>query len=308
MKHKAREERQETAIYICAFHSRPGQDLNGATGQFARVEKAIIDGEWPYDNGDDPSFYVARHGGPLTWGVCRRDVRSSIEPGAVVVFISFTEGLKKQITYRLCAVATVAEKIEHTRVGQDQRFSSNRYINVLIRRQNGYWIHDEDDRPSSAQHSDWLWRIAQHERSEKKKNFKERYQSVYEQNRFQDRQAVQSAGNYVVFSTNDEETFISNNPPLVALASKSGKTAELRRECWSNKELKDLTVSMGTGRGYLRTGNSSGPNHPPIRMLMNIADVLRWRKKLIEALKEASAIPQPRYKPVAPRHVRQKVC
>jgi hypothetical protein len=54
------------------------------------LEKAIIDGEWPYDNGDDPSFYVARRGGLLTWGVCRQDVRNSIEPGSIVVFFAYT--------------------------------------------------------------------------------------------------------------------------------------------------------------------------------------------------------------------------
>jgi hypothetical protein len=290
MRPATREEQQETAIFICAYHSQPGQDLKRATGHFASVEKAIMDGEWPYDNGDDPSFYVARHRGPLTWGVCRTDVRSAIRPGDVVVFISFTEELKKQIAYRLCAVATVAEKIEHTRVAQDQRFLSHPYINVLIRRENGDWIYDETDRRLSARHGDWLWRIAQHERSETKEHFKERHQAVYVDNRFKDEDSgLSSARNYVVFAENDEETFILARPLLVALAEKTQKTAELRRERWSNKVLKDLTVSMCTGRGYLRTGNSNGPNHPHIRFVMDVADATRWKKQLIETLKGAES-------------------
>jgi hypothetical protein len=280
----------KTAIYICAFHSQPGQDCKGATGQFARVEEAIIKGPWPYDNGDDPSFYVARHGGLLTWSVCRPDVRSAIQPGATVVFISYTEDLKKLVTYRLCAVATVSEKIEHTRVMYDQRFLSHPYINVLIRRQNGCWIYDESDRRLSARHRDWLWRIACHRHAKTKEHFNKRFQSIYAEGCFQDwSPTLQSAKNYVVFAANDKETFISNNPPVVASASKSGETAKSRRERWSNKELEGLTVSMG--RGYLRTGNSHGPNHPDIRIVKDASEVSSWRKKLIETLKQVPAMP-----------------
>jgi hypothetical protein len=275
-------------IYICAFHSQPGQDRKGASGQFASIEEAIIKGVWPYDNGDDPSFYAARHGGPLTWGVCRTDVRSSTHRGDIIVFISFTQiPITHRIAYRLCAVATVADKIAHTKVRKDPRLLSHPYINVMIRKQNGWWAYDESDRRRSARHRDWLWRIARHERSEKKESFKQRHDAIYAQSRFQGwSPALVSAENYIVFASSREETFISNNPPHVALARKDGETPKLRREHWSDKALKELTVSMG--RGYLRTGNSSGPNHPHIRILMEAADVTAWRKKLIEALSRAS--------------------
>src|SRR5208283_2890573 len=81
-------DRKRADIYIACFHSQPGQDLRGASGQFETVEKATQAGEWPYDNGDDPSFYQARQGNPLTWGVCRQNVRNAIQPKDIVVFIS----------------------------------------------------------------------------------------------------------------------------------------------------------------------------------------------------------------------------
>jgi hypothetical protein len=60
-----------TAIYLVCFHSEEPKSLDGSERQYRKVETAIFYDEWPYDNGDDPSFYVARQGGPLTWGVCR---------------------------------------------------------------------------------------------------------------------------------------------------------------------------------------------------------------------------------------------
>jgi hypothetical protein len=44
-----------TSVYFACFHSEPKQ-LRGCSGQYATVEKAILRNEWPYDNGDDPSY------------------------------------------------------------------------------------------------------------------------------------------------------------------------------------------------------------------------------------------------------------
>ena len=70
----------QTAVYC---HSQKPESFDGTKGQFRVVEEAIERDEWPYDNGDDPSFYVANQGGVLTWGVCRQDVRNSIPMGSV---------------------------------------------------------------------------------------------------------------------------------------------------------------------------------------------------------------------------------
>jgi hypothetical protein len=97
-------ENGKTDIYVACFHSQPGQDLRGASGQFEIVEKAIQNGEWPYDNGDDPSFFQARRQNLLTWGVCRQNVRNAIRKDDIVVFISFTK-IDGRTIYRLCSAA-----------------------------------------------------------------------------------------------------------------------------------------------------------------------------------------------------------
>lgn len=59
----------QTSVYLACFHSEPGH-MKGSAGQCAMVEAAIERGEWPYDNGDDPSFYVARKCGGRLLGTC----------------------------------------------------------------------------------------------------------------------------------------------------------------------------------------------------------------------------------------------
>jgi hypothetical protein len=54
--------RNMTTIYLVCFHSVKNDTLNGSARQYLVVEQAIRGGEWPYDNGDDPSFFVARKG------------------------------------------------------------------------------------------------------------------------------------------------------------------------------------------------------------------------------------------------------
>jgi len=94
---------KKTSIYLVCFHSTNPESLDRANGQFLIVETAIRNGEWPYDNGDDPSFYVARKGGRLTWGVCRQDLPNQIERDSIVVFFSFTHLKNNETLYRLCA-------------------------------------------------------------------------------------------------------------------------------------------------------------------------------------------------------------
>ena len=80
----------KTSIYLVCFHSQHRETTEDCSGQYRAVEEAIQQGEWPYDNGDDPSFFVAGAGGPLTWGVCRQNLRTAIRQGSIVVFFSFT--------------------------------------------------------------------------------------------------------------------------------------------------------------------------------------------------------------------------
>ncbi len=275
-----------TAVYLVPYHSEPGLHLGGSTGQFAIVEKAIDSGDWHYDNGDDPSFYVARKGGLLTWGVCRQDVRNAIKRGSIVVFFSYTSHAKK-VRYRLSAVATVADTVDRRIVFSDSRFQKHTdlYLNVLIKPEKYGWKYEESDRAPDARHSDWLWRIAVHDR--KKASFKSKYKKIYETGRFSDGDVLM-ADNYVVFSGKSDETYIALNPPKVAKAIKDRHD----REIWDDSELRLLTVgkagnNLASGRDYLRVANRSGRNvHRQIRFKLPSEEAIKWRKSLISLLQE----------------------
>lgn len=282
-----------TAVYLLCFHSQKPASLDGSSRQFLVVEQAIRDGLWPYDNGDDPSFYVAMKGGPLTWGVCRQGVRNSIPSGSIAAFFSFTEMTNGDVLYRLCAVTTVVDKVDVRALHREQRFARFRglYINSVIRPNKNSWRYDECDRPASQRHGDWLWRIAEHG-GLTQAQFDERYQRVSQQEWFEDSPAtngnVMLAKNYVVFSTEEPEGYISPNPPEVAIARKR------EHEKWSQPILQSLTVGRASrfhhgGRDYLRVVNSSGRNvHRHIRFMMPTGQAIAWRVELIRALKLAT--------------------
>lgn len=78
------------AVYISKFLESITSDGFGPLAiEFRRKLKA---GKWPYDVGDDPSFFSAKRlRGPVTWGVCRQDVRNQLTfdtEGQLVQFAS----------------------------------------------------------------------------------------------------------------------------------------------------------------------------------------------------------------------------
>jgi len=282
-----------TAVYLVCFHSEKPRSLDGSERQYRKVETAICHDEWPYDNGDDPSFYVARQGGRLTWGVCRQDLRNAIAKGSIVVFFSFTPVTNDEILYRLCAIATVDDKLDHRDLHRDHRFSQFRqlYINGLITPENDGWRYDETDRRSSQGHKDWLWRMADH-RGITQGQFNKQYAEIYRDGWFPDSAVVSRklplADNYVVFSTGPDRGFISSDPPEVAMAVKG------QREKWTDRKLQEITVGKAAslakgGRDYLRVANKSGRNvHRQIRFERPADQASGWRDELIAALKEAT--------------------
>jgi hypothetical protein len=278
-----------TSIYLVCFHSGKPKDLTGSSGQYCNVDSAILKDEWPYDNGDDPSFYVARQGGRLTWGVCRQDLRNAIARGSIVVFFSFTPLVNDKTLYRLCAVATVDDKVDHRAINRDRRLSTFRrlYINGLIIPEADGWRYDETDRRAALRHKDWLWRMAYH-RGISQAKFNKKYTKIRDGGYFPD-SAVDSGGfqlahNYIVFADMPDRGFISPYPPEAAIALRG------RHEEWSDRKLQEMTVikaaSLGA-RDYLRAVNESGRNvHRQIRFEMPTEEATGWRDELINVLKK----------------------
>lgn len=282
----------KTAVYLLCYHSQKPASLVGSERQFLAVESAIKEGVWPYDNGDDPSFFVARQSGPLTWGICRQDVRNSIRVGSIAAFFSFTPMEDGQVLYRLCAVTTVLSKQDVRSLHRERRFAGfrNLYINALIRPVKNGWQYDESDRAESNRHKDWLWRIAAHNGLTTER-FNRKHAQVYREefipNDLLEQGDLRLAENYVLFSTTSDDSYICKNPPEVAVAFRG------EHEAWSNETLQTLTVGTATeylssGRNYLRVANRSGRNvHRHIRFEMPSTAAVAWRSELIRALKAA---------------------
>jgi hypothetical protein len=283
-----------TAVYLLCFHSQKTASFDDSKRQFLVVERAISAGKWPYDNGDDPSFYVARKGGSLTWGVCRQEVRNSIPAGSLVAFFSFTSLENGYVLYRLCGVTTVIGKVDVRAVHREDSFAPfrNLYINSVIQPDKQGWRYDENDRPNSQRHADWLWRICDH-RGINQKTFNKRYEQAYRSGFLPESLLTSGdlmlAPNYVLFSTRMPNGYISRNPPEVAIARKG------EHEKWNDKTLRTLTVGtaarfLKSKRSYLRVVNKSGRNvHRHIRFMMPTDKAVELRDELIHALKTATA-------------------
>ena len=125
---------QKTQIYIAPFHAVSDISLVSPCGSVAAAfKKSVRLQDWPYDNGDDPSFYAARKfGGQLSWGICRQDVRNKLCPGDIVVFFSFRKFKETgHSEYRLCALTTVERSVSQIDLWRDNSLRSyRRYFNL----------------------------------------------------------------------------------------------------------------------------------------------------------------------------------
>jgi len=277
-------DRKHVDVYIACFHSQPGQDIKRASGQFEIVEKAILAGEWPYDNGDDPSFFQARRGNPLTWGVCRQNVRNAIQPHDIVIFVSFTKA-EGEIRYRFCAVSTVGQKLDHRYAAEQPSLKGKSYINLLIEPdlRHERWLHCENDRRLGARHKDWLWRIADHD-GINQETFNRELGAVYRQGWFSNTTTIEGkplrmANNYVLFN----DSVIARNPPVIAHANQGSE------EIWTNKSLKDAIFASAPNatRRNIRTKNPSIA-HPHIRWSLESAKAKAWKAALAREIERNS--------------------
>lgn len=269
-------------IYISVFLSR----IKVGEAPTLREDEA-----WPYDYGDDPSFRTAKAlRGPLTWGVCRPNVRNRIRKGDIVVFISCSRQKNgTDSAYRFCAISTVSRKAKQTEIYRSANLRQfMEYPNLLVRPTpltNG-WEHYEPPHKGPHGHSDWLSRIA--ERVDHKKSD---FEQVERTDKFDSRtvvggRLVRIARNYVIFSTLSSETFVLPSPPLVA-----SYTSGRHHESWRGDKLSKSVENRTLGEAkharnefrWLRNGTPGHPfPHSPISFEMAAEDARRWRAELIE--------------------------
>jgi len=147
----------KTNIYLMVFRSVERGSVCSPCGRASSSQ--VMPSDWPYDDGDDPSFRRSRQlRTNLTWGICRQQVRNRIKPTDIIVF--FSVRVKKDgppFDYRLCAIATVEEKVKQIAVWQKKRLNRFRSFSNLLIRPKGKtgWEHYEPVK--EVQHGDWLW-------------------------------------------------------------------------------------------------------------------------------------------------------
>jgi hypothetical protein len=209
-------------IYLSPYTSTLLADdqVGGCAKSFAPLHTALRKRDWPYDYGDDPSFFC-RHNlhGALTWGVCRADVRSQVQPGDVVVFFSFMK-IKEQVEYRLSAVAGVERKIRQSDIFKNPSYKKyNHYLNLLVRPTDGTgesWEHYEPGSPEQDWHKDWLSRIVPHKLFSKDELKREAAKDSVSLDSYIDGKQFRFGYNYVLFSDDPSQTLVLEHPPTVA--------------------------------------------------------------------------------------------
>src|SRR5260370_22956095 len=125
-------------LYVAAYLARGERRRSAHPSRTAiAVYNGALAGRFPYDCGDDPAFCAANyHKGPVTWGVCRADVRNAISPGDWIAFLSAErDGEDEVVTrYRFVAALCVERKISHTAIFETSRNRRYRdYLNLLVR-------------------------------------------------------------------------------------------------------------------------------------------------------------------------------
>jgi hypothetical protein len=279
-----------TRIYFAPFHATSGGSSKSPCGStIATFKVAVSRQEWPYDNGDDPSFYATRtSGGQLTWGVCRQDVRNHLRPEDMVVFFSFRRFEETgDSEYRLCAVATVEDRVRQTELYECKHLRCyTKYFNLLIRpskSSNGVWEHFEPALEGSRIHGDWLWRIADHDGLEKDDFTKLEGTDRFARGAAIRRRPVEIARNYIIFSSYKSKTYVLAKPPVIAWHSKGKPAEEWNADKFSQavRRITLETAAQANGRcRSLRIRNSQRA-HRHIVFQMPPSDAIEWRAEFL---------------------------
>lgn len=279
-----------TKVYFAPFHATSDDPSIGPCGStIAAFKKAVKDQDWPYDNGDDPSFYAARKfGGQLSWGICRQDVRNTLRPGDIVVFFSFRKFKETgDSEYRLCALATVNKKVSQVDLWRDQNLAIYRkYFNLLIRPlKSNHHAHEhfEPTLEGSRLHRDWLWRIAEHQGLRKKD-----FTKIQETDRLEPGATVRGrtviiAKNYVLFSSDPAKMHVLSEPPVIAWHS-NGKPAEEWTQDKFSQAVRQVTLEVAAranGRSRSLRIKNSQRAHRHLVFQLPQPDAQKWRDEFL---------------------------
>jgi hypothetical protein len=259
------------------------------TSELARAFYAEAkNSRFPYDIGDDPAFFSARfYDGPVTWGVCRADVRCATAVGDWIVFFSCETDDHDQLgpvstvtRYRFEAALCIETKLQHTSLFEPQGNMLGSYLNLLVRPNGPGWEHFEPALHPSKRlfylYEDWTWRICCRSQVSRKADLiAQSHQHVAGQPLSFGGRPLPVVENYIVFSR--ALSVLVDDPPLVA-TYRRGEVSEKWESDPQSRRLREL-VFAGACRG-LRTRNRQQPHRHFVRRL----DDGDWPNALREAL------------------------
>ncbi|MGQ0668982.1 MAG: hypothetical protein ACT4PO_04810 [Actinomycetota bacterium] len=289
------------SVYVVVYVVAKADDLVEAryptqvTTEFA---KAIQRRGWPYDVGDDPSFFCARRfsgeGGAITWGICRQDIRGGLAPGDTVVFLGYRRHKDGTVDYRFCGYATVAEKITQADIWeQPSRSVYRRYLNLLISpSRDGGFAHRESH--PGRPHPDWLWRLT----CSKGHSWRATHFADFEDpecrmrfspgsDRAANGEPIEPCTNYVIFSKDSPDTFVAADPPVVAYYDPAWGPA--RPERWLDSAVAravwSATLGQRPGRSLRLVANDPSrkrvqQRHRHIRIPEHVCESGNWRERM----------------------------
>lgn len=263
--------------------------LSPCGSTIASPNSAVMPQDWPYDSGDDPSFYAMRKfRGQLSWGICRQDVRNGLRPGDIVVFFSFKKFKDTgDSEYKLCALATVERSVSQMNLWHDKSLRKfTKYSNLLMRAsksRRGTWEHFEPTLEGPRIHRDWLWRIADH-RGFRKKDF----DKIQETGHFEPGAAIRGrsltiAPNYVLFSSHPMKTYVLSKPPVVAWHFKGKPTEDWISDKFSQavrRSTLDVAEWANGRKRSLRIRNSQRA-HRHVVFKLAPSEAENWRAKFL---------------------------
>lgn len=262
------------AVYLVPIDRRPPPRPGATAAAFYELTRAS---DFPYDVGDDPSFFASSYNhGPVTWGVCRPHVRCDLKVGDWVAFFSAERSRESPATtrYRFVGAHCVQGKLEHTSLfAAGLPFGD--YLNLLVRPLGAGWEHYEPGLRTSHWHKDWLWRIICGRRRFKKEVVEDAGQSHAPGGPLMlDGHPLPIADNYVIFS--DSPSVRALSPPVVATHQR-GDDAEVWLGDRRSRRIKEIV--LGDSVRNLRIANRIA--HPHIRRDL---DDPSWWQTLAAAL------------------------
>jgi hypothetical protein len=274
-------------VFLAPYHSNLHKEVFKAGTEASDVFRAYAAASrqpyaWPYDNGDDPSFFSSWYlDAPLTWGVCRGDLRNKICNSSAVVFFAYTD-FENRTQYRISGIATVSHKIQQFRIfsDKDQEIFQN-YLNLLISPHQKFsqrWRWVEPCFPK-GQHDNWPWRLA--DRSIFQSSDFVRYKRLPDitVGQLVNGKPYKFGRNYVIFSMNETDTFIIDNPPIIA-DSFSGNAEVWRQDAFSQGVL-SLTLKCakeyGTSDRGLRIPGTPYPHSRAASWEVDDQTLETWR-------------------------------